>query len=172
MWGTTTDAAACTSVPRLSFFFFFFLRDDLPWTKLIQLESDCIYRQPKLIKIGLESCQNSRNRPWLVATLGILCRVFLFHFEIILFRFGLFRVFRDVSINTGRNSRFGQHEVCALKKKKKFLKPKQICILYTEKSQKEKNEKKKKMKKGTWTINYKFIWNINKIINYCCLVIS
>ena len=58
-----------------------------------------------------------------------------------------------------------------LKKKKIFLKPKQICILYTEKSQKEKEKKKKKeeeMNKGTYTINYKFIWNINKIINYCC----
>ena len=30
-----------------------------------------------------------------------------------------------------------------LKKKKVFLKPKQICILYTEKPQKEKNEKKR-----------------------------
>ena len=37
-----------------------------------------------------------------------------------------------------------------LKKKKNFLKPKQICILYTEKPQKEKkNEKKRKEKKRT-----------------------
>ena len=28
------------------------------------------------------------------------------------------------------------------------------------------------MNKGTYTINYKFIWYINKIINYCCLVVS
>ena len=56
-------------------------------------------------------------------------------------------------------------------KKKGFLKPKQICILYTEKPQKEK-KKKNEMNKGTSTINYKFIWNINKIINYCCLVVS
>ena len=31
-----------------------------------------------------------------------------------------------------------------LKKNKKFLKPKQICILYTEKPQKEKKKKKRK----------------------------
>ena len=36
-----------------------------------------------------------------VATLGILSKVFLFHFEKILSHFGLFRVFRDVLINTG-----------------------------------------------------------------------
>ena len=47
-----------------------------------------------------------------------------------------------------------------------FLKPKQICIIYTEKSQQEKKE----MNKDSWIINYKLIWNINKIINYCCLV--
>ena len=57
-------------------------------------------------------------------------------------------------------------------KKKIFLKPKQICILYTKKPQKEKKMKRKEMNKGTWTINYKFIWNINKIINYYCLVVS
>ena len=27
------------------------------------------------------------------------------------------------------------------------------------------------MNKGSCTINYKFIWNINKIINYFCLVV-
>ena len=27
------------------------------------------------------------------------------------------------------------------------------------------------MNKGTYVINYKFIWNINKIINYSCLVV-
>ena len=42
-----------------------------------------------------------------------------------------------------------------LKKKKNFLKPKQICIMYIEKPQKEKKEKE--MNKGTCTINYKFI---------------
>ena len=58
-----------------------------------------------------------------VATPGTLSRVFLFHFEKI----------SGVSVNTGQNSRFGLK-----KKKKKNLKPKQICILYTEKPQKKK----------------------------------
>ena len=56
------------------------------------------------------------------------------------------------------------------KKKKNFLKPKQICILYTEKPQKEKKNEKKRHGQRNLTINYKFIWNINKIINYYCLV--
>ena len=43
------------------------------------------------------------------------------------------------------------------KKKKKFVKPKQICILYTEKPQKEKKMKRNEMNKSTYTINYKFI---------------
>ena len=42
-----------------------------------------------------------------VATSGILSRVFLFHFEKIFSHFDLFRMFWDVSVNTGRNSRFG-----------------------------------------------------------------
>ena len=80
----------------------------------------------------------------------ILSRVFLFHFEKFLGHFSLFRVFWDVLVNTGRNSRFDL--------KKKFLKPKQICILYTEKPQNEKKKKKRKeMNKVTCTINYKFI---------------
>ena len=62
-----------------------------------------------------------------VATLGTLSRVFLFHFEKI----------SGVSVNIGQNSRFG------IKKKKNFLKPKQICILYTEKPQNEKKNEKK-----------------------------
>ena len=75
------------------------------------------------------------NFPWSrpVETPGILSRVFLFHFEKISNHFSLFRVFQDVSVNTGQNSKFGL-------KKKKFLKPKQICILYTEKP----NKKEKK----------------------------
>ena len=48
-----------------------------------------------------------------VAAPEILSRVFLFHFEKFLGYFSLFWVFRDVSVNNGRNSRFGQHEVCA-----------------------------------------------------------
>ena len=88
--------------------------------------------------------------------------VFLFHFEKISDHFDLFL---DVSVNIGRNSRFGL-------KKKKFLKPKYICIIYTKKPQKEKKKEKKKINKDTFIINYKFIWNINKIINYYCLVVS
>ena len=52
-------------------------------------------------------------------------------------------MFWVVSVNTGQNSRFGWHEICALKKKM-FLKPKQICILYTEKPQKEKKNENKR----------------------------
>ena len=58
---------------------------------------------------------------WAVATLGILSKVFLFLFEKISDNFS---IFRDVLVNTGRNSKFGQHEVCALKKKKKNIKTK------------------------------------------------
>ena len=43
------------------------------------------------------------------------------------------------------------------KKKKMFLKPKQICILQTEKPQKEKKMKRKEMNKCNRIINYKFI---------------
>ena len=42
-----------------------------------------------------------------MTTPEILFRVFLFYFEKISSHFGLFQVFRDVSVNTGRNSRFG-----------------------------------------------------------------
>ena len=62
-----------------------------------------------------------------MATPGTLPRVFLFHFEKI----------SGATVNTGQNSRFG------LKKKKKILKPKQICIMYTEKPQNEKKMKRK-----------------------------
>ena len=45
--------------------------------------------------------------------------------------------------------------------------------MYTEKPQKEKKKmKRNEMNKSTCTMNYKFIWNINKIINYCYLVVS
>ena len=107
-----------------------------------------------------------------MATLGIFSRVFLFHFEKISDHFSLFQVFRDVSVNTGKIEDLANMKFVLKKKKKKFLKPKQICIMYTEKPQKGKNKKKRKeMNKGTYTINYKFIWNINKIINYYCLVV-
>ena len=51
----------------------------------------------------------------------------------------------------------GMKFVLKKKKKKKILKAKQICIMYTEKPQKEKKILKKEMNKGTCTINYKFI---------------
>ena len=78
-----------------------------------------------------------------MATLGIFSRVFLFHFEKISDHFSLFQVFRDVSVNTGKIEDLANMKFVLKKKKKKFLKPKQICIMYTEKPQREKNEKKK-----------------------------
>ena len=77
-----------------------------------------------------------------VATLRILSRVFIFYFEKISGHFGLFRVFREISAEI--------QDLAGMKfvlKKKKFLKPKQICILYIEKPQKE----KKKWKEKKWT---------------------
>ena len=77
-----------------------------------------------------------------MATLEILSRVFLFHFEKITSHFGLFR---DVSVNTGRNSKFGQHEVCALKKKK-ILKTKTNLHSVHRKISKGKKKKRNEMK--------------------------
>ena len=73
------------------------------------------------IAVSLSKEDKERIRaPWAsslivksMAAPGILSRVFLFHFEKISGHFCLFRVFRDISVNTGQNSRFGQHEVCA-----------------------------------------------------------
>ena len=73
-----------------------------------------------------------------VATLRILSRVFIFYFEKISGHFGLFRVFREISAEI--------QDLAGMKfvlKKKKFLKPKQICILHTEKPQKEKKNEMK-----------------------------
>ena len=84
---------------------------------------------------------------------GIFFRGFLFYFKKISGHFSLFRVFWEI--------KFKIWPAWSLCLKKKFLKPKQICILYTEKPQPKK-------KKVTYTINYKFIWNIN----YCYLVVS
>ena len=88
----------------------------------------------------------------IVASPRILYRVFLFHFEKISGHFSLVRVFWDVLVNTGQNSRFGRHEVYALKKKN-FLKSKQICILYTEKTQKEKKKNEKKRNEQRYLYN-------------------
>ena len=76
-----------------------------------------------------------------MVTPGILSRVFLFYFEKISSRSDLFQVFRKIpaEIQDLASMKF------VLKKKKRFLKSKQICILYTEKSQngKKKNENKR-----------------------------
>ena len=74
-----------------------------------------------------------------VATPGILSKVFLFHFEKISSNFNLFR---NVSINTGRNSRFGQHEVCALKKKNVLKTKINLHFVHRKTSKGKKNEKK------------------------------
>ena len=75
-----------------------------------------------------------------MATLGILSRVFLFYFEKISSHSGLFQVFREIpaEIQDLAGMKF------VLKKKKMFLKSKQICILYTEKPQKEKKNENKR----------------------------
>ena len=58
------------------------------------------------------------------------------------------------------------------KKKKKNLKTKTNLHSVHRKTSKGKKMKRNEMNKVTYTINYKFIWNINKIINYYCLVVS
>ena len=78
-----------------------------------------------------------------VATPGILSRVFLFHFEKISGHFSLFRVFRDVSVNTGRNSRFARHEVCGQKKKKVLKTKTNLHFVHKKTSKGKKNEKKR-----------------------------
>ena len=58
-------------------------------------------------------------------------------------------------------------------KKKKVLKTKaKLHSVHRKTSKGKKKMKRKEMNKCNRTINYKFIWNINKIINYCCLVVS
>ena len=57
-------------------------------------------------------------------------------------------------------------------KKKNILKIKTNLHSVQWKISKWKEMKVKEMNKVTYTINYKFIWNINKIINYCCLIVS
>ena len=81
------------------------------------------------IKVSIHFSYIVHTVRYTVAILRILSRVFQFYFEKISGYFGLFR---NVLINTDQNSRFDQHEICALKKKM-FVKPKQICILYTKK---------------------------------------
>ena len=81
-----------------------------------------ITREHKLEKKNVLNFKSSLDyfvsRYWdAVAATEIFSRVFLFHFEKFLGHFNLFQVFQDISVNIGRNSRFGRHEVCTLKKK-------------------------------------------------------
>ena len=56
-------------------------------------------------------------------------------------------MFQGVLVNTGRNSRFGQYEVCTLKKKKIVLKTKTNLHSVHQKTSKG----KKKWKEKKWT---------------------
>ena len=76
-----------------------------------------------------------------MVTLGILSRVFLFFFEEISGHSSLFQVFWEIPAEI--QDLTGMKFVLK-KKKKKFLKSKQICILYTEKPQKEKKNENKR----------------------------
>ena len=102
-----------------------------------------------------------------MATPGILSRVFLFYFEKISSRSDLFQVLRKIPAEI--------QDLASMKfvlKKKNVLKIKTNLHSVQWKISKWKEMKVKEMNKVTYTINYKFIWNINKIINYCCLVVS
>ena len=102
-----------------------------------------------------------------VATSGILSRVFIFYFEKISGHSGLFQVFWKIPAEI--------QDLASMKfvlKKKNVLKIKTNLHSVQWKISKWKEMKVKEMNKVTYTINYKFIWNINKIINYCCLIVS
>ena len=89
-----------------------------------------------------------------MATLRILSRVFIFYFEKISGHFGLFRVFREISVEIQdlASMKF------VLKKKKKFLKTKtNLHFVHRKTSKGKKKMKRKEMNKVTYTINYKFI---------------
>ena len=88
-----------------------------------------------------------------------------------------FGSFRSISSVLGR---FGKYRpkfkiwpawsLC-LKKKKNVLKTKaNLHFVHRKTSKGKKKMKRKEMNKCNCTINYKFIWNINKIINYCCFI--
>ena len=100
---------------------------------------------------------------WPVAISGN-SRIFVQGVPILFWKnFKLFQSISSVSVNTSWNSKFGF-------KKKKILKTKTNLHYVHRKTSKGKKMKIKEMNKGTCTINYNFIWNINKIINYYCLV--
>ena len=72
-----------------------------------------------------------------MVTLRILSKMFLFHFKKISDNSGLFWMFRDVSVNTSKNSRF-------VKKKKNVLKTKtNLHSIHSKISKGKKNEKKR-----------------------------
>ena len=77
-----------------------------------------------------------------MVTPRILSRVFLFYFEKISGHFSLFWVFREIPAEI--QDLAGMKFVLKKNLKKKILKPKQICILYKEKPQKEKKNEKKR----------------------------
>ena len=120
------------------------------------------------------------NSPWIILSrfLNLLCHLD-YQWRLQEFSPGCsyftLKKFHVISVYFGC---FGKHRLkfkiwsawslCLKKKKKKNLKTKTNLHSVHQKILKE----KKKMNKGTCTINYKFIWNINKIINYCCLVVS
>ena len=58
-----------------------------------------------------------------------------------------------------------------LKKKKNVLKTKTNLYFVHPKTSRGKKNEKKINEQRLLIINYKFVWNINKIINYCYLVI-
>ena len=121
-----------------------------------------ITREQKLEKKNVLNFKSSLDcfvsRYWnAVVAPEIFSRVFLFHFEKILGHFSLFWVFQDISVNIGRNSRFGRHEVCALKKNVLKIKTNLHSVHRKISKEKKKKMKRNEMNKGTGTINYKFI---------------
>ena len=84
-----------------------------------------------------------------VATPGILSRVFLFYFEKFLGHSDLFQVFWKIpaKIQDLAGMKF------VLKKKKRFLKSKQICILYTENPQNGKKKIENKRNEQSYLYN-------------------
>ena len=82
-------------------------------------------------------------------------------FRVILGRFGKYR------------PKFKIWPAWSLCLKKKILKTKtNLHFVHRKTSKWKKKMKRKEMNKSTYTMNYKFIWHINKIINCCCLVVS
>ena len=88
-----------------------------------------------------------------------------------------FRSFRSILGVSGRFDKYRQKfkiwpvwSLCL--KKKMFLNQNKFAFCTLKNLKRKKKVKRKEINKGTCTINYKFIWNINKIINYYCLAVS